>query len=163
MHNNSMKCELSGRAFGSHPRGRGFESLWVHQRQACSCRPVFLCRDIYQRLFIYSLILALCCHCAELLKGDIKFNFQCVISIDINRFDELGNNHLLCSKVAVIIEISPGLYLLIFFPLYICIDKMNVQFFSSSATSAFALLTSSFRNSISNLLCPRMTLIPSFW
>ena len=21
----------AGRAFGSHPRGRGFESLWVHQ------------------------------------------------------------------------------------------------------------------------------------
>ena len=93
--------------------------------QAC----LFLCRDIYQRLLTCSLILALCCHCAELLKGDIKFNFQCVISIDINRFDELGNNHLLCSKVAVIIEVSPGLYLLIFFPLYICIDKMNVQFF----------------------------------
>ena len=70
----------------------------------------FLCRDIYQRLFICSLILALCCHCAELLKGDIKFNFQCVISIDINRFDELGNNHLLCSKVTVVIEVSPGLY-----------------------------------------------------
>ena len=25
-----------GRAFGSHPRGRGFESLWVHQRQAAA-------------------------------------------------------------------------------------------------------------------------------
>ena len=89
----------------------------------------FLCRDIYQRLLTCSLILALCCHCAELLKGDIKFNLQCVISIDINRFDKLGNNHLLGSKVTVVIEVSPGLYLLILFPLYISVCKMIVQFF----------------------------------
>ena len=160
----------AGRAFGSHPRGRGFESLWVHQRQACCASLSFLCRDIYQRLLTCSLILALCCHCAELLKGNIKFNLQCVISIDINRFDKLGNNHLLGSKITVIIEVSPGLYLLILFPLYISVRKMMSSSSlaastaaSSSVTSAFALLTSSFRNSISNLLCPRMTLIPSFW
>ena len=37
-------CSSVGRAFGSHPRGQGFESLQVHQikRLTDSCQPFFL-------------------------------------------------------------------------------------------------------------------------
>ena len=34
-------CSSAGRAFGSHPRGREFESLQVHQKQTCKRKSVF--------------------------------------------------------------------------------------------------------------------------
>ena len=86
------------------------------------------------------MIPAFCCHCLELLKGNVKFDFQCVISIDVDRFDELRNNHLLCSKGTAIIEIGPGLYLFIFLPLYISIGNMCVQFRLCCLYSGFLLL-----------------------
>ena len=37
---NKRACSSAGRAFGSHPRGQGFESLQVHQLKASTQRCV---------------------------------------------------------------------------------------------------------------------------
>ncbi len=38
---NIWACSSVGRAFGSHPRGRGFESLQVHQKQSAAVAVLF--------------------------------------------------------------------------------------------------------------------------
>ena len=45
-------CSSAGRAFGSHPRGREFESLQVHQKQTCKRKSVFLCRHMDGHFFV---------------------------------------------------------------------------------------------------------------
>lgn len=66
---NGRKCSKKVSGACSHPRGRGFESHQVHQRQTCLYRSVF-------SMLWYIMVLALCCHCAELLERFCFSNFS---------------------------------------------------------------------------------------
>ena len=43
----------------------------------------------------------------EFVEGDIEHDFQRVVPIDVDGFDELRYDHLLCGKCAIIVEVSP--------------------------------------------------------
>ncbi len=93
-----------GRAPGSQSGGQGFDPPKVHHvGRLAICRSAFLCRDIYNRRFVAALLLTFCGHRSEVLKGNIKLDFQCVVPINIDGLDKLGNNHLLRVECAGIV------------------------------------------------------------
>ena len=87
-------CSSAGRAFGSHPRGREFESLQVHQ----NVRNFLILLGISELFCFLKLGTLNSCDFAavrfashtkslKILKGNAKFNLQPIIPVHIDGFD----------------------------------------------------------------------------
>ena len=51
---------------------------------------------------------------SEFVKGNVEYDFQRVVPIDVDGFHELRYDHFLCGKRAIIVEVSPGFQLVHF-------------------------------------------------